>query len=449
MNDCFVFDGNTSAIADAAMHNDTVQKLWHSFCLNDGTLTLQKGEPLVFRMGALAPPSLPDGKEYALCVTEAGAAVIGKDYGGLMRGFCSLLMKIEQAGERFMIKAVTEESSYTIANRMIHICVFPENDLYFIKKLIRLAGLCQYTHIVIEFWGMLQYDCLKELAWPHAFTKAQAKELVQEARELGLEPIPMFNQFGHATASTIRFGKHVVLDQNPRLQHLFTPDGWAWDIDSDRVYELFRSVRTELYEVFGTGEYMHLGCDEAYYYKNCAPKHPGLPTFLKRLTEDVVREGRRPMVWMDMLLDREKYPRPLKATCDSADVQIFTDALAPETVMVDWQYNVTEAPVRTMRDLKQTGHDVIGAPWLDPENYKAVADTVTENALFGIMLTTWHTLKTQMTGVLDCAKHMGVVTFPWSEYSGPHEETATMLRRVSFAGNDYHSSGWAKEQFEV
>jgi hypothetical protein len=132
---------------------------------------------------------------------------------------------------------------------MIHICVFPENDLYFIKKLIRLSALCQYTHIVIEFWGMLQYDCLKELAWPHAFTKAQAQELIDECRELGIEPIPMFNMFGHATGSRECYGKHVVLDQNPTLQYLFTPDGWGWDITSEEVFALLKQVRQELYDL--------------------------------------------------------------------------------------------------------------------------------------------------------------------------------------------------------
>ena len=69
--------------------------------------------------------------------------------------------------------------------------------------------------------------------------------------------------------------------------------------------------------------------------------------------------------------------------------------------------------------------------------------------MFGIMLTTWHTLKTCMPSILGCAKECGAKTFLWSEYTRPHEETATMLRRVSFEGNTYADSGWAKEQIEI
>ena len=92
---------------------------------------------------------------------------------------------------------------------------------------------------------MLRYDCLKELSCPHAFSKEEAGELIRECRELGMEPVPMFDQLGHATASRLCYGKHVLLDQEPKLEHLFTPDGWAWNIGSERVKTLLRRVSFE------------------------------------------------------------------------------------------------------------------------------------------------------------------------------------------------------------
>ena len=293
MGQYFFFEGNLSAVGDKRIQNETVKTLWNRFCLGDCSLEIQDGPCQTFRLGEAALPALPAGKEYALSVTETGAAIVGKDYGGLIRGFISLLMKIEPTENGFMLQTGTEESSYVLQNRMIHICVFPENDFYFIKKLIRLAGLCQFTHIVIEFWGMLRYDCMKELSWPQAFTKDQAQELIAECRNLGMEPIPMFNQLGHATACRLKYGKHVVLDQNPRLQHLFTPDGWAWNIHSTQVRELFLQIRKELYDLFGEGEYFHIGCDEAYFYTRCDEQRQMLPAFLKDLTQSVEAEGRR------------------------------------------------------------------------------------------------------------------------------------------------------------
>ncbi len=444
----FIFIGDVTAKADPQMQNETVKKLWSSFCFGDSGISFEQGAPFTFLMGEEPIPVLGAGKEYALSVSEKGAAVVGKDYGGLMRGFCVLLMKIVQIGDRFSIPACKEESGYKMENRMIHICVFPENDFYFIKKLVRLSGICQYTHIVIEFWGMLQYDCLKELAWPHAFTKEQARELICECRELGMEPIPMFNQLGHATGSRIRSGKHVVLDQNPRLHRLFTPDGWAWDITSDEVKSLLKEVRRELYDLFGEGEYIHIGCDEAYFISRNEAWRKLLPDYLGALTLEVEQEGKRPMLWMDMLLEKGAYPE-CYTVGEKGEVEQIQKATAKSTVFVDWQYRVYQAPIPSLLSLKGCGRDVIGAPWFDKKNYCAHIETLTENDMFGIMLTTWHTLNEHMHTVLDCAKECGAVTYPWTAFAPPRAETATLLRRLSFEGNTYSDSGWMKEQIEL
>ncbi len=451
MSDAFLIPNRLTAVADPKMNNETVQKLWHSFSLTLGELAFEQGEENTFRLGEEPLPALPEGKEYALSVSKKGAAVIGKDYGGLMRGFMSLLMKVEYDGKALFINPLEETGNYRLKNRMLHLCVFPENDYYYIQKLIRLAAVCQYTHIVIEFWGMLQYDCLKELAWPHAFTKAQAKELIRECRELGIEPIPMFNQLGHATACRIKYGKHVVLDQNPTLQHLFTPDGWAWNIHSQETRTLLKKVRKELYDLFGEGEFIHVGCDEAYYYTRCDEERRQLPAYLKDLTDEVVAEGRRPMVWMDMLLERDKYHKGTRvyATCAPDEVDAMQEALNPKTVMVDWQYNVLQGPIETLLSLKGNIRDAMGAPWYEKGNSAAFVETIAENDFFGIMMTTWQALKEQMACILTCAKECGASTFPWSSFSGPREETATILRKVSFEGNSYADCGWAKEQIEL
>ena len=242
-------ENKMNAIGCSKLDLSLVATLWSRFCFGRSELVPVGCDRLTFALGNELPPVLQEGKEYALLVSETGAAVTGRDPGGLMRGIVALLMKIElKEGVLFMAPAL-EQSRFTVRNRMLHLCVFPENDLYFIKKLVRLAGLCQYTHLVIEFWGMLQYDCLRELAWPNAFTKAQVQELLREVRAWGMEPIPMFNQLGHATACRIIYGKHVVLDQNPALQELFTPDGWAWNIHSPKVHDLLKQIRLELYEL--------------------------------------------------------------------------------------------------------------------------------------------------------------------------------------------------------
>ena len=446
----FIIDKKVRANADLKLNNPTIKKLWNSFCLKQSEIEFFEGEENTFVIGDAKIPILPEGKEFAISISSEGVAIRGCDYGGLVRGFMTFLMKINCQETVFTVNKCDETDTFKLKNRMIHICIFPEQDLYYIKKLVRFIGICQFTHIVIEPWGMLKYDTLKELSWENAFTKEEFKEIIKEVRELGMEPIPMLNQLGHATASRACYGKHVVLDQNPTLQYYFTPDGWAWNIRSEKTKELLRNVRRELYELFGEGSYMHIGCDEAYYYTRCdKDRKEILPRFLKELTDEVVKEGRRPMLWADMLLEKDKY-KDCYATCEPDEVDTLRQALNEKSILVDWQYIAKTFPVPSLESLKDGVHDAMGAPWfVEWDNNKVHIDTVIEYNLFGIMLTTWHTLKDYISHILVTAQNCGVKSFYWSENSGHWEETATILRRVSFEGNSYTDSGFSKLQIEV
>lgn len=457
MRSYYILNQHTVAKADPALCTDTMQKLWKQFCCTITDLTVLSDKEIDSHhiiIEDAVPLALPDGKEFIISVTPTGIAITGKDTGSLMRGYIRLLMQIEDISaecdtDTFRIPCGITESNYVLSVRMIHFCIFPETEFSFIRKMIRLSGLCQYTHVVLEFWGTLQFDCMKELAWPEAFTKDQAKELIEEIRAFGMEPIPMHNQLGHASASRVKYGKHVVLDQNPTLRNHFSPDGWVWNIVNPETRKLLASIRAELYDLFGQGNYIHLGCDEAYYIKRCDNLRVFLPQYLHDLTAEVVTEGRRPLLWSDMLLDREKFPRPFESHCAPGEDVILWKALHPETVLIDWQYNIKEAPIPSTPHMMSSGFDVMGGPWLNPDNIKAHIDTLTAYKSFGIMLTTWHTLKEQTAGILNCAHLCGADTFYWSSFSSSYEETATMLRTISFEGNTYEETGWSKLQIEV
>ncbi len=448
MQEHFTLNLKTTAYANEKMNNKTVKNLWNSFTLTEGEIEIIPTEQFIFKIGNTEVPTLEEGSEYALTVDSNGIAIIGENYGGLMRGFYSLIMKIEQIDFHYAVKYMFEQGKYKIKNRMIFYCIFPETDLYFMKKAVRLAALCQYTHVVIEFCGMLKYDCLKELAWPHAYTKEEAKSLINDCHELGIEPIPTFNQLGHASGARECYGKHVILEQNPKLQYLFTPDGWAWNITSAVTKELLRNIRKELYEVFGEGSYIHIGCDEAYHISKNENLRKLLPQYLNEITNEIEAEGRRPMLWMDMLLEKDAF-KDCYSVGEPNEAEQIRNATAKSTVFVDWQYDSFDVPIPSLEFLKNSGRDVMGAPWFNPVNYNAQIESVAELDLHGIMLTTWHTLKNDMQHIFSFAKLFGANTFFWSEYSNARVETSNILRRVSFEGNTYEDCGWSRTQIEV
>ena len=301
------------------------------------------------------------------------------------------------------------------------------------QRFLRFCGTLKYTHVVLEFWGMLKYDCMQELSWSHGFTKEQIAPLIREATDLGLEIIPMFNHWGHASAGRVMHGKHVVLDQNPTLQSYFSEDGWCWDIKKPKVRELLRKIRRELTDLCGKGGYFHIGCDEAYNFAFTKENMDALCDFINGLSEEMNAEGRRIIMWGDMLLYRYPYYKN-KYTCNAPSPEVeqyFLQHLHKNIVIADWQYHAA-------------GFDCLLCPWDDgAAPAEAVLSTLTTHSLFGFMHTTWHTLTAGMpyvtmmaVGGFDGAVRHSKIAL--------RTRTAAVLRKVMPINGDYEKAGWSK-----
>ena len=461
MNDRFFYFGvEVTAVAPGNLDNEAVKSMWTGFTCTCGNICFVHSEDNRFciEIGNPEKAELKENSEYTVNISENGIYITAKDYNCLVRGFLATMLKIEPLEavtgqkEQFRIKCGEFSGAYITARRMIHFCVFPETTLFLLKRLIRLAAVSQYTHVVIEFWGMLKYDCLNELSWENAYTKEQILPIINEARELGLEPVPMFNMLGHASACRICGGKHVVLDQNPKLYSLFTLDGWSWNINNPEVVSLLRKVRAELYELFGKGEYFHIGCDEDY-HRNDIAHTSAIPEYLGNLTKEIVKEGRRPVIWADMFL----YAPDCKAvgekySCNAASSEAaenIINALAKETVLTDWQYDVTSAPWKTTLHLASKGFDVICAPWFDRNNCVSCVDTLKAGDFYGSMLTTWHTLNLYTPSIPRFGLMLGAEKAVFSDISDFNAVSAALLRRVAPGTCEYDKAGWMEKQISL
>ncbi|MBR5307341.1 MAG: family 20 glycosylhydrolase [Clostridia bacterium] len=451
----FIFDSSITVYADKRIDFDELSTLIWGFCGKTFRPTIKEGNDGEIVIGKCSGLTLDSGDEYTLKICEDGACVKANDEKCLMRGFMAFLMSVimlepKDGVSMFSADAAEHHGKYKMANRMIHICVFPETTFFMFRKLVRLSAVLQYTHIVIEFWGMLKYDSLPELGWPNSFKKSDVKEVIEEAKKLGITPIPMFNHFGHASQCRGVNGKHVVLDQNPSLAYLFTPDGWAWDIEREETYTLLANIRKELYELFGEGEYIHLGCDEAHIYGNGFTEHENVANFFKRITEECVAEGRVPMLWGDMFICRQEFAQSeQKYACNAKsveDAKLIRSKIAKETIICDWHYNVTETPWVSSVMFKNEGFRTMCCPWMDVKNIRAAVNTVCEASLFGVLQTTWHTLSASMYIIFECAKLAGIFIPEKLSYSASGFLTATLMRKITFEEGTYEDMGYTAYQ---
>ena len=448
---CFVFSGCLQATANPCLNKAVFEEFWRNFTFQASTVTFQETPARILSIGNAQPLPL-NGYDYSIHITPDGICVYAEGDADLIHGVMTLLDRftaIDRDGSTAVsVECCQIRDRAMIRNRMIHFCIFAETELWELQRFVRLCGALKYTHVVLEFWGMLKLDCMKELSWPHGFTKDQIKPIIQEANELGMEVIPMFNHWGHAPAGRVMHGKHVVLDQNPSLQPYFSEDGWCWDIRKPKVKDLLRQVRCELMELCGNGSYFHIGCDEAYNFEFTKENMVFLSDFINEICEEMTALGRRILVWGDMFLYRYRHYNPnSRYTCNAPTPEVeqfFLNHLSKRIIIADWQYRAYEAPVETCAVFQKAGFDCILCPWDEGKaQIDAALTTIKDQALMGYMHTTWHTL----TRGMQYVTLMGMGGFENVEaykMITMNTYTAALLRKVMPAGGVYEKAGWGR-----
>lgn len=375
-------------------------------------------------------------------MTDEGVYIEGIDRSAAMRGFVTILEKIKYSDgeDEFYIENCTEYGRPQMDFRCVHLCIFPETKLDFLKKCVRSCAITKCSHIIFEFWGMLKYDCMKELAWPFAYSKDEIKAIVKEANALGVEIIPMFNHLGHASASREINGKHVVLDQNPKYEYLFNSYGWIWNSKRADVCELLAKIRDELIEVCGEGKYFHIGCDEAYSIGSDQNAAMEMVRYLNEVARDLESKGRRCIMWHDMLISKTEFEGYYaNSTPEIADFLI--NSIDKNIIIADWQYSVHNESWPTSKKFKDYGFDTVCCPWDNSENINEAIKTVNENELFGIIHTTWHTLYLGFYQMV----YAGTVAYNIDDKNSPMHYSAHVARMAMPSDGEYENCGWSEK----
>ena len=451
----FRFSGNIKAVAHPCLAKPIFTELFRGYAFRHAEISFEETGALMLSVGGASPLSL-DGKDYAISITKDGFSLAGASEQDLIHAFFTLADRIyaeeTKDGTELCIDCGTLCESAKIPVRMVHFCVFPETELWELARFVRLAAALKYTHLIVEFWGMLRYDCLAEMGWPSAYTKEELRPILSEAKALGLSLIPMLNHWGHATASRVMHGKHVVLDQNPALQTLFDADGWCWNIESPKTRALLRAARKELCELFGAGEYFHIGCDEAYNFDlTKKDNRDAIVSYLNEISEELSAMGRRAIMWGDMLLAPDASYQPKLYTL-SPNKEAADDLLArisKHILIADWQYEPQKAPVETAAVFTRAGFDCMLCPYdMGMAPMRACTATAKDQALFGLLHTTWHTLSTGIPYVSLAAKGC-FEDISDTNRNATQTATAALLRKIFPVGGDYRKSGFAKYQVDT
>ncbi|NLZ35986.1 MAG: family 20 glycosylhydrolase [Clostridiales bacterium] len=445
---------------------DSLKYLWHRFSFTASNIefdicNLSSENVYKLVIGNGADISLKKEEEYAIKSDSSGVTLAAWEKKGFINGFKTLIQLIcpnnlAEGEESLYIESVEIHDSPSLNFRGIHLCVFPDSKLSTIEKAIRLAGLLKLTHVILEFWGTYRFDCLKSLSWEgYSYGYNEIKPLMNLARSLDMEVIPMLNHFGHATASRVSCGRHVVLNSDLRYAKLFEPDGWTFCISNPDTRKLLSAIREELYDLCGEGNYIHLGFDEAYSFATCPEcrKHEPsklLAEYLNYLSDDCLSHGRRPIIWHDELIDRNDFPAPkegyLVANGQNRGTSKALDLLDKRIIIADWQYGYLDETNPTSEYFQKAGFDVIACPFDNNRNIAALSVSAKKLNLFGVLLTTWHHLPDYFPKLPAAASML------WEDencrFNQNWTETASLLRMVYDVAGDYKTAGWSMQEVD-
>jgi hypothetical protein len=163
--------------------------------------------------------------------------------------------------------------------------------------------------------------------------------------------------------------------------------------------------------------------------------------------------GRRIIAWGDMFLYKnENYSKNNTYCCNAPSPEVeryMLDRLDKNVIIADWQYDASEAPVETSSTFVKAGFDCMLCPWdRDKAKLNAPLTTVKDQALFGFMHTTWHTLTRGTPYVLVAALSGFENVGKWGS-SSMSTKAAALMRKVMPIGGSYEKAGWSKIQIHT
>lgn len=264
-----------------------------------------------------------------------------------------------------------------------------------LKAMVKEISSLGFNTIIMEWEATYPYKKHSIISNRYAYTRKEVKEFIEYSENLGLDVIPLQQNFGHA--------EYILMHE--RYAYLRADARQLSQVDPTRL-DAARDLFEELFDdMFSThnSQYVHIGGDETRLLDcaNCqiawgdlgeeAGKSKIYVDYMKMIAEIVTERGKTPLIWADMIL---KHPDAIKD-------------MPKNVIYIDWNYGWDfDRFGSDPRDLiKQYGLEFWGAPSIrsGPDDYhsnswekhlKNMADFIPEAqkaGYTGMVLTSWST----------------------------------------------------------
>jgi hypothetical protein len=234
-------------------------------------------------------------------------------------------------------------------------------DIRAIRLMVELLARMKMRYVAIEFGSQVVLEMDPSMATGARFSKTQAKELIDYARSLGVEPVGYLNLLGHLERAY----------QKPP----YTNHGGIM-IQDEQVYQHFVfPILNEMLEVFGQVRWFHCGMDEAFELFEWLSQQGYdsatlLAQHIRRVNDHLRSRGIGMVIWHDMLFSPE-LEKELGAPIGPANGGTLRNTSAaidkiPRSVVINYWFYEPLASYPALDWLQRKGFEVWASPWQTP-----------------------------------------------------------------------------------
>lgn len=291
-----------------------------------------------------------------------------------------------------------------------------------IDGIVKYLAPLGITHTVLEISNSFRFKTHPEIS-SGDITREDLAEAARRLREVGIEPIPLYNCIGHqGWKKRNSFLKaYPEFDEAPHIpdenliakEHIKVGDKWlatytpAWCCNEPRIYDVVLPAIDELIEAMGA-KTVHLGMDEIFLFGQCDRCRGMKPADLfknsvLRFYNYYKEKGIGVMIWGDRLLDANKligeggaYRARHTKDFENVGTACTIDELPKDMIITDWHYDFEES-YPSVGELFSHGYTVWPSCWHSPEGASAFWNASLDAAeklgkkdrLPGMLITGW------------------------------------------------------------
>ncbi|MDD2706994.1 MAG: family 20 glycosylhydrolase [Verrucomicrobiae bacterium] len=289
-------------------------------------------------------------EEYRIDIDAAGMAIAASTPQGFQRAYATLIQL--QDGPHLPACHIHDWPRLPIRGMHLMFRCFRQMGFVEAQNLIATAARLKLNTLLMEFGDRFPFAGRHRIvASPSALTRAEITALVTQAREQGMEIIPLLQSLGHLEY-LLKHDAYAEVREEDQHRAQMCPT-------NEKSFQIFTELAEDMLQMFGNSRFMHIGADEARQLGHCprckmemqkTSKGVLYATHTNRICEWLCRKGLTPILWDDIL-------------CAHPDA---LEHLHPGAWIMYWDYWTTslDNPLLVARhDRANKSHIVYDARW--------------------------------------------------------------------------------------